>query len=225
MKTKEFFSLTETKMKVGFFNTIEYAKTIIWYYPKWAFAQVDLYLLSRYLWKNPFKISKEFMAQRGEDDVHVYGETPLTTLDKIATECQLSTMDTVFELGCGRGRTCFWLNAFIGCRVVGVDFIPEFIQIAQEAEVRFDLHNVKFRLEDIVKTDLTGATVIYLYGTCLKDEEIRSLIQNFKKLHRGTKIITVSYSLKDYDPECPFEVIKRFPARFTWGETDVYMHM
>src|SRR5262249_24856476 len=147
---------------------------------------------------------------------------PLTTLEKIAHMCHISSRDVVFELGCGRGRTCFWLNQFIGCPVIGVDYVPEFIQRANQIKGSFDLPGIEFRLEDMLKTDLTRATVIYLYGTCLQSPYIESLVEKFKALPKGTRVITVSYSLNEFVPEAPFELLKQFPAQFTWGITDVY---
>ncbi len=66
-------------------------------------------------------------------------ETPLTSLEVIARECQLSVRDVVFELGCGRGRTCFWLNQFIGCAVIGIDYVPAFIEKALKVKRRFHI--------------------------------------------------------------------------------------
>src|SRR5207253_2734624 len=138
-----------------------------------------------------------YLLQKGEEDPYTYGETPLSTLDVIVKHCHITATDTVFELGCGRGRTCFWMNQFVGCRVVGIDYIPEFIQRANRIRSRFDLVDVQFREEDILNSQLTGATVIYLYGTCYSTPFIQTLIKNFALLPRGTKIITVSYPLSD----------------------------
>ena len=76
-----------------------------------------------------------------------------------------------------------------------------------------------------MQTDLKKATVIYLYGTCLEDHTIKALISRFKQVAPGTRIITVSYALSDYTDQPLFETMKRFPARFTWGEGDVYIQV
>jgi SAM-dependent methyltransferase len=215
--------LLNLKFKAG--NFLEYLRVVINYYSHPAFAKIDAYLVFSYLLNNPFAISKRFLLTRNEPDIYTYGETSLTSLDDIAKECRLSAKDVVFELGCGRGRTCFWLNQFIGCSVVGIDYVPEFIKRAHEVKVKFNLPGVHFRLQDLLQTDLSGATVIYLYGTCFSETFIQTLVRHFTSLPRGTKIITVSYSLAEYAKEPLFEVLKRFPVRFAWGVADVYLQV
>lgn len=204
---------------------IEFFRTSVKYYTNRQFCKVDLFLLITYLFDNPFAISKRFLMRRGEKEIHTYGETPFSTMELITKECQIASKDTLFELGCGRGRTCFWLKAFIGCKVVGIDYIPEFIERANAVKAKFKLEGVEFRHQDMINADLTGATVIYLYGTCLDDSVIEKLLEKFKTVPAGTKIITVSYPLTDYTQQPIFEVMKRFPARFTWGTGDVYLHI
>jgi SAM-dependent methyltransferase len=195
------------------------------YYLDYPYAKIDLSLLSLYLKKGPFEISKEYLQSRGAHDIYQYGETPLTTMDFIAKTCGINKNDTVFELGCGRARTCFWLNHFIGCNVVGVDFIPFFIESANAIKNKFNLNNIQFIESNFLKTDLKGATVVYLYGTCLEDDQIKKLILNLEKLPIGTKVISVSFPLSDYTDKPSFEVMKRFPASFPWGSGDVYLQI
>lgn len=222
---KENILLLGIHCKVKLSNLFEYLRVIVRYYPQFLFFKIDTTLLLSYLWTNPFRESKRFLLNKGENDIYTYGETPLTTLDLIARNCQISANDHLLELGCGRGRTCFWLHHFIGCQVTGVDYVPLFIEKAQRVKERFHLQGISFRLEDLFQTDLTGATVIYLYGTCLSAAYIDVLIERFSHLPEGTKIITVSYALTEFQPESPFQVKQQFPASFTWGTTDVYLQV
>jgi SAM-dependent methyltransferase len=213
-------------LKVKLFTLFEYSRVLITYYPRnFEFFKIDTYLLGSYLFSNPFTVSKEYLVSQGEEDIYAYGETPLTTLDQITQKCQLSSEDIVYELGCGRGRTCFWLHQFIGCSVIGIDYVPLFIEKANQIKNHFHLSRIDFRLENFLESDFKTATVIYLYGTCLPTPVIYSLIQRFSALPLGTKVITVSYALTDYAIDSEFEVIEHFLARFTWGVTDVYVHI
>lgn len=225
MDIKEYLDLFWINLVVKKRNFVDFLKVVGKYYPTFSFFKKDMSLLLTYLFDNPFAISKRFLIKKGEKDVYAYGETPLTTLDFIAKECRLSSDDTVFELGCGRGRSCFWLNQFIGCKVVGVEIIPDFIERAERVKRKLKVQNIEFRNEDMLNTDFKGATVLYLYGTCLEEEFIKRLINRFKSLPTGTKIITVSYSLPEFTHEPVFEIMKRFPAKFTWGTADVYLQI
>jgi SAM-dependent methyltransferase len=206
-------------------NCVEYVKVLLKYYSNPLFRKADTGLLFKYFFKNPFVISKKFLIKRGEEDIYAYGETPLTTMDLIAKECRISSADTVFELGCGRGRTCFWLACILNCRVVGIEYIPQFVEKSNAVKQRCKILNLQFRCEDFLKANLKGATVIYLYGTCLDKDSIKTLIDRFSYLPAGTKIITVSFSLNEYAERPIFEVLKRFSAPFTWGNADVYLHL
>lgn len=222
---KEFLELLWLNFIVKIRNFKEFMAVMTRYYRNIPFLKIDLSLLSSYLFKSPFEMSKCYLMKKGEKEIYAYGETPLTTLDDIAKQCQISSHDTVFELGFGRGRTCFWLYSFIHCKVIGIEIIPEFVEIANKIKTKYAIHDIEFRQGDIIESDYTGASVIYLYGICFEDAFIKKLIKKFQNLPKGTKIITISYPLEDYTEKQTFEVMKRFPAKFTWGEADVYLQL
>lgn len=227
MNAKEFFGLLRLNLVVFVKNTIEFFKVAFRYYGSFSFLKSDLGLRLMYLFNNPYKISKRFLMNKGASDIYAYGETPLTSLEMIAKECGLSERDCVFELGCGRGRLCFWLHSFIGCRVVGIEYIPEFIERAIAVKNRLGIEDkdLEFRLGDMTTASLDGATVCYLYGSCLNEYTIRKLAGHFAKLPKGTRIITVSYPLSEYVDGKSFEVMKRFTVPYTWGEADVFLQV
>lgn len=222
---KEFFNLLGLHLTVQAKNCWEYLKVIKKYYTNFTFLKSDVALQMIYLFDNPFSISKRFLIKRGDEEVYAYGETPLTSLEAIAEECQIKPSDVVFELGCGRGRTCFWLRSLIGCSTVGIDYIPAFIERADRIVSKLKLDRMTFRNEDFIDSDFSGGSVFYLYGTCLDDAFIENLVLKLSKLPSGTKIITVSYPLTDYDSTNAFEVMKRFPVTFNWGVGDVFLHL
>lgn len=225
-KVIEYLQLFWLNLTVKKSNLWEYIRVIYrYYFSSYSFMKVDTALISKYVFKNAFTISKQYLKEKGESDIYAYGETPLTTLDTIVKACGLSQDDTVFELGAGRGRGCFWLCHFVGCKVVGIEIIPTFVQIANEVKANYFVENVEFRLGDILEADYRGATALYLYGTCYEDDFIKKLIERLSKVPSGTKVITVSYSLADYEEKIDFEVMKRFTVPFTWGEGDVYLQI
>lgn len=206
-------------------NFAEWLAVVFRYYPIWEFARVDIYLLRNYIGVNPYRVCSRYLKEKGVEEVYVYGETPLTTVEIIAHECGINAADNFYELGAGRGRACFWLRFFVGCKVNGVEFVPLFVKIAQKTARTFHIDKCKFIFRDILDVDLSDATVIYFYGTSSDTRFILALIDKLKKVKPGTKVITVSYPLTHYQIEPVFELVKHFPVQFTWGQTDVYLHV
>lgn len=221
----DFCKLVAINIGVQGKNFWEYLKVVAKFYPSWKFFKADFALQSMYLFNNPFSISKRFLMNRGDEDVYAYGETPLTTLEVIVKECRVKPGETVFELGSGRGRTCFWLNCYYGCNVVGIEQVPDFVQRANLIATKLNISGIEFRQEDMLDSNLAGANTVYLYGTCLEDSFIEKLTEKLETLPSGTKIITVSYPLTEYTDSKKFEIMKRFPAKFTWGTADVYLQV
>ncbi len=175
-----------------------------------------------YRFRNSFAICRKFLKKRGEKCIHAYGETPLSVFAKIAKECDLNRKDLLIELGCGRGLGTFFLSYLVGCRVIGIDWIPFFIETAKRVSQNFPSLQVEFFCQEMHLYDFSQATAFYLYGTCLSDENIIQLTEKFKSLPSSVKIITVSYPLNDFSNH--FSTIKRFNAVFPWGEAEVFLN-
>ena len=170
---------------------------------------------------NPFQLCKAQLKKQGEAIIDGYGETPLPALAIIAQECGLNQDDFLIELGCGRGRGCFFLHHLLGCRVLGIDWVPFFIETANQLG-RALSSQVSFQCVPMQTADLRTATVIYLYGTCLSDPLIHTLIDRFKVLPPSTKIITVSYPLSDYSSD--FYTHKQWQIELPWGQAEVFLN-
>lgn len=220
---KEYFKLLGLRIVVTFWNLIEYLKVVFLYYIHPRFLLADTLMVFSYLFSNPYRMNNQFLSRIGTKERHVYGETYLTTFDIISQKAGITLKDTVFELGCGRGNVCLWLACVIGCQVVGIDFVPGYIQKADRIRRWVGIKNVRFECEDFLDADLSGATVVYSYGSCFGDEFLKKLINKLSSLPAGTIIITVSYPLNEYDPKKRFDVISTFTAPYPWGTADVYI--
>ncbi|MFS8563151.1 MAG: hypothetical protein LVR00_01975 [Rhabdochlamydiaceae bacterium] len=197
----EFFELLYLRCTVAFYNLKEEMRVRKRFY---SFKKLDEAILAG---PNPYKVPKAFP----------YGETPLTTLQQIANRWSISSADYFVELGCGRGRGVFFMSYYTGCKAKGVDWVSVFISNAQMAQRMCSNLPVTFVCADITQVDLSSATVIYLYGTCLDDPTIARLSETFKQLPPQVKIITVSY------PFPGLTIQDQMEASFPWGKTDVYM--
>ncbi len=194
------------------------------FYTHGFFRRCDQAFFKTYKNVDPFRISKEYLIARGSEEIYAYGETPITVWNEIAKRTALTSSDRVIDLGCGTARGLFFLASYYGCSVVGVDWISEFVERAQKISVQVGLNErATFSTQDIVSTKLDGATLIYLYGTCLDDEMILQMIDSFKKLASGTKIVTVSFCLNEYCQPNFFCVKEEFEALFPWGRGTLFI--
>ena len=200
------------------------------YFLTWRFAGSFLWLKLLYLFDGPYRVSRRYCKAQGEADLYQYGETPLTTLHSIMKRAMVLSgrndgdlLDChVFELGAGSGFTSIWLNTVLGCRVTAIDQVPTFCRRLAGTVNCFELNGIDVRCEDYLQADLSGATIVYLYGSNLDDPVIRRLAARLAELPAGTMVVSVSYSLQSYAPGA-FRVSEQFPARFFWGEAEIFI--
>ena len=142
---------------------LERLRTARHYYKNLSFTLIDLTFGLIALFSNPYRICRKFLEKKGAENIYAYGETPYSTYERIAEQCGMGSDDVWIELGAGRGKGCFWLAQFIGCKVVGIEWIPQFVRGARLIRWLFRIKKVRFERLDIEKADLGEASVIYLY--------------------------------------------------------------
>lgn len=223
MNRKELIKLFKIQLRTLFWETKEWLKVARKYYGNALFRNIDLRLLAASLYDDPFAQSKRYLKIRGEKNLYQYGETPLTTFEKVVKTCALRPEDKIFELGAGRGRVSFWLACVFGCDVIAIEQIPTFVKKGESLIEKFEVKNLKWICGDFLEEELSSATVLFLYGSTLSDQKIHRLLEKCEELKSGTKIITVSFSLSEYDDVGIIQPMKQFKASFPWGEASVYL--
>ena len=213
--------LIRASMSIGEFFSVKQAnfrfqlETIRLYYRKsWRFALSDLVLGFASLFFNPYRICRK--------QGFVYGETPPSSLHRIAAFCELTSEDCWLELGSGRGKGCFWVSQFVGCRTIGIEAVSLFVRLSRSIQRFFGLRRLSFVREDIVDADFSSATFVYLYSTCTSEEDLALLAQRMSALPKGAKVVTVSAPLPDTSH---FSRAGSFPLSFPWGDTEGYLHI
>ncbi|NDD58540.1 MAG: hypothetical protein EBZ47_04700 [Chlamydiae bacterium] len=222
--TGELFELSWLFWQVWWWDLRESNKVRKQFYTNALVASIDKSIRKKYRYRSPFLISKLFLQQKGNVEVHRYGETPLTSLDEIAKRVQLEDTDCWMELGSGRSRGVFFLAARYKCRGVGVEWIPEFVLKSLSILKLFPNMNVSIYLSDFLKMDYTKATVIYVYGLCLEEIVLEQLAKKLSTLSSKVKIITISFPLTEYLPD-HFYVVDQFSTSFNWGTADVFVQI
>ncbi len=163
--------------------------------------------------------------KQGAEDPYQYGETPLTELERIARAAEVGRNDVVYDLGCGTGRTSFFLNAVFGCKVQGIEIIPHFFERADAIKARAGNEDVSFICTDMLETDFAAATVVYFFGTCSEDDFVKALIERMKlSLQPGARVITISYPLNEFGGSS-FVLQEEIPTKFNWGTSTAFLQV
>lgn len=199
----------------------EQLQTMRRYYKKPRFALIDLSFGFFSFFSNPYRVCRKFLQKRGEEDVYAYGETPFSSLQKIVDECGIESQDRWLELGSGRGKGCFWIAEFVGCKTTGVEWVPQFVFFGRILKSLFRVKNLFFERKNMEMADFSSATVVYLYGTCLQENQIQTLLQKMESLPLGSKVISVSFPLRNN-----YLIFKNsFSIFFPWGYTQAFLHI
>ncbi|MBO9482981.1 hypothetical protein [Salinisphaera sp. G21_0] len=182
-----------------------------------------LWLKLSYLLDSPYAVSRRYQRRIKAENIYVYGETPLTSLELIAERSGVTSDDHVFELGAGSGFTSIWLQGVKRCQVTAIEQIPLFCWRLQRTSQRMRLQGIDVRCEDYLTSPLEGASIIYLYGSNLDDHVITGLAERLAELPAGIRIITVSYALQPFLHQQAFKVTDQFTVPFEWGEAEVFL--
>jgi ubiquinone/menaquinone biosynthesis C-methylase UbiE len=123
----------------------------------------------------------------------------MVVVDKMLEMANVTKDDILYDLGCGDGRIVITAARKYGTRGVGIDLEPDRIKesnaYAKQAGVA-DL--VEFRLQDVMKSDISEATVVTLYLLPESNALLRPILE--KQLKEGARVVSHNYHMPDWQP-------------------------
>ncbi|MBI2111651.1 MAG: methyltransferase domain-containing protein, partial [Nitrosarchaeum sp.] len=126
-------------------------------------------------------------------------QLPDRSFREIFNFVNLGKNDIFYHLGCGNGRGIMLsLKEYNVKKAVGIDNNPDKIKQAKEILSQNSLSG-ELICENIQNADISEATVILFWFT--NEEIINHMMNKFKDLKQGTKIITIWGPLLDCLPE------------------------
>lgn len=132
----------------------------------------------------------------GKDVVWV--PTPAETVDKMLDMAGVTPKDFVVDLGSGDGRLVI-AAAKRGARALGIEYDPEMVALARRnAEAAGVGDKARFIQGDMYEADFSQATVLALF---LLPQNLRRLAPKFLALAAGTRIVTNTYRIEDWEDE------------------------
>jgi SAM-dependent methyltransferase len=129
-----------------------------------------------------------------------YIPTPQDVVERMLAVAEVTSQDTVFDLGSGDGRVVITAAKKYGARGVGIDIdkdrINESRRNARDAGVS---SLVRFEQGDILNADVSSATVVTLYLVSSANLKLRPILT--RQLKPGARIVSHSFGMGEWAPE------------------------
>lgn len=136
-------------------------------------------------------------GQEGKDVIWV--PTQPLTIERMLRMAQVTSRDTVVDLGSGDGRIAIAAVKDFGAKAFGFEYNPDMVEYSKrEAEKAGVAGKVEFRKADIFETDFTYATVITMYLLPHLNVKLRPIILNMKP---GTRVVSHQFDMAEWKPD------------------------
>ena len=152
-----------------------------------------------------------------------YGEITFDSAQELIDYLKITKDDVFYDLGSGVGKFC--LHAYLATNVkksCGIELSGTRYELAVKAlnalgeEGLFDpSREITFLNEDIAKSDLSDATVIFMCATCYSDDLMNILAKKFvDEVGPGLRVI----SLREFKNQPRLKKVKTFKLPMTWSQ-------
>jgi SAM-dependent methyltransferase len=138
-------------------------------------------------------------AQAPWPDVR-YEPSPPEVVTAMLELAAVGPQDVVYDLGCGDGRIVIEAARRYGARGVCVDIDPERIREARANAAAAGVgERIAFRQEDLLATELAGASVVTLFLSPDMNLRLRPRLQ--RELAPGARIVSHWHRMGDWRPD------------------------
>ena len=129
-----------------------------------------------------------------------YEPSPPEVVSAMLELAAVAPADVVYDLGCGDGRIVIEAVRRYGARGVCVDIDPQRIREARaNAAAAGVLERITFREQDLLDTELAGASVVTLFLSPDMNLKLRPRLQ--RELPNGARIVPHWHRMGDWRPE------------------------
>ena len=129
-----------------------------------------------------------------------YVPTPQDVVDRMLADANVTSSDTVYDLGSGDGRIVITAAKKYGAHGVGIDIDPDRI-----SESRSNARNagvgdlVEFPRGALLPADVSRATVVTLYLVSSANMKLRPILT--RQLRPGARVVSHAFGMGDWQPE------------------------
>ena len=142
---------------------------------------------------------RDVLLKKASLDV-IYEPTSFPILDEMLNLAEVTSEDTVVDLGCGDGRIVIRAAKQRGARGIGVDLDPVRIEESMKnAETAGVVGRVRFYEQDLFSADIADATVVMLY--LFPEVNLRLRPKLLRDLKPGSRIVSHSHTMGEWDAD------------------------
>jgi hypothetical protein len=154
------------------------------------------------------------------EDLAPFVPTPMVVVERMLELAEVNAHSVLYDLGCGDGRIVVQAAKKYGAKGVGIDIDPIRIEESMENAKKEGVEKlVEFRLGDVMKVDLSDATIITLYLLPESNEILRPLLEKYLK--QGTYVVTHNYYIPGWsEKEITVETVYTDDGE----EHDIYLY-
>jgi len=110
------------------------------------------------------------------------------------TIAELTSADTVVDLGSGDGRLLIAAAKAGAGKSIGYEIHPGLVKLSRQKAKRANVEDlIEIRKQSMWKADLTGVTVVLLYQIPYAMEKLRDKIE--QELPKGTRVVSHAFEL------------------------------
>jgi len=140
------------------------------------------------------------------------------TLRRVIAEAKRTRVpfDTFVDLGAGKGKACFFIARKMRlARIVGVEFSPALLEVAQRNRLIFGATNVRFEEADAASYALPAGTPLIFLFHPFDDTIVRSfLVTNAERLRGSRALIAYANDVhRAVFSELGFTTVRRYAER------------
>ena len=145
-----------------------------------------------------------------------YEPTSIEVVHAMLVLAGVTAADVVYDLGCGDGRIVIMAARRFGARGVCVDIDPQRIAESRaNARAAGVTDRIRFVNEDLLTTDLGGATVLTLYLSNELNLALRPKLE--RGLKPGARVVSHWHAMGDWKPQ------RSIAVQSEWGERYLYL--
>ena len=148
--------------------------------------------------------------------------TPEEAVDRMLALAKVGAGDFVIDLGSGDGRIVIAAARKYGARGLGVDLDASLVALSREKAREAGVgERTRFEERDVLKTDLSGASVVTIYLLPSLVDQLQPKL--LAEMQPGSRIVAHAFPMKGWKPDAREHLRIAEPRGAQSGESELFL--